>query len=282
MPSEHVQEHVYDKEIEDSEYSPDFIRFEKTTGKYPVNLLMGFEMEVDPINRRKWDTFGRQVKSLINKHDWLYAKEDGSVDGCEINSHPFNWNWFVSKRALGSIGNLSSFAKASRQCGFHIHLARRFFSSEHLAKMVYFFYANPDFITNISQRDDMHYCSPTVDDCCEEKVTPQIARNLANGWNEDYSFERYMALNLCPEETVEIRIFQGTINKVLIRAYLEFAIACALYTKETPIEKVSVKGFKKYVHKRKKKFPMLVKTDLLNVCKENWAASRARRTSISA
>ena len=264
----------YDKDIEDHEYTPHFLRFEKR-GQYPDRLLMGFEMEVDP--KHDWERFCDKVRGLINKKEWLYAKEDGSVDGCEINTHPFNFNWFVSSRAMQGLGKLDSFAKASRNCGFHIHLSRNFFDYEHLVKMVYFFYGNPYFIESISQRDDMHFCNPSVEDYFtdefgESKVTPESARKLVDGWNDDYGFERYMALNLCPDRTIEIRIFQGTINKKLIRAYLEFAAASAIYTKDIAISNVSVKGFKSFVKKNRKLFPMLIATNLLDGCVTKWSA----------
>jgi translation elongation factor EF-1alpha len=41
-----------------------------------------------------------------------------------------------------------------------------------------------------------------------------------------------------------IRIFQGTINKDLIQTYLEFCLACVLYTQSVAFDKISIKGFK--------------------------------------
>jgi thermostable 8-oxoguanine DNA glycosylase len=71
------------------------------------------------------------------------------------------------------------------------------------------------------------------------------------------------ALNLIHKNTLEIRIFQGTINKKLVMAYLEFCLSAALYTKETSFKMVSVKGFKAYVRRNRKKFKSLNNSNLL-------------------
>ena len=276
------------KKICYSDYRPVFKKF-KAPGEFPEDLFMGFEMEVDP--KGDYDRFNEGVEKVINKTAWLYAKQDGSVEGCEINSFPFNWNWFCANKVADRIKDVSKFGKASRACGFHIHLSRAFFSEDHLAKMVYFFYKrpNPAFIRSVSQRTNMDYCHtrPTWRrgsdrwDSGSRRITSRNITFDDAKWlssNSDHwhpSCERYCSLNLYPTKTIEIRIFQGTVNQMLIKAYLEFALAVSFYTGNSNPEEMTVDGFKNYVNSNPRLFTHLIKTGLMDTelrktCKAHW------------
>lgn len=265
---------IENKQIREPEYRPKFKTF-KANGNFPKDLLMGFEMEMD--RKGEWDLFDPKIRRIINNHEFLYAKEDGSVSGCEVNTHPFNWNWYIKNNPLKCVSSLHNFARASRDCGFHIHLSRKYFTKTHLAKMVSLFYNNQDFIRQISQRNNMEYCNTELPLFNYYNGNREVSRGncmrLARIWRStwDGCWHRYMALNLCSHPTIEIRIFQGTLNRKLIKAYLEFAMACTLYTENTNFNDVSVDGLKKFVRVNKSKFPFLFKTQLLNKkCRENW------------
>jgi len=47
-------------------------------------------------------------------------------------------------------------------------------------------------------------------------------------------------------------MFKGTTNKILFKAYLEFALAVSLFTRDTNYDKVTTSQFKKYVKKNVK------------------------------
>ena len=287
------------KRIMDSYCNPPFMLF-KEKGRFPSNLTIGYEQECcvrAPYNDdeyRDWRTVAREE---INKHKFLYAKEDCSVEeGGEINTHPFNWNWYRKNHIADYMDILKKRGvEADSNCGFHVHIGRNFFTDNHLCKMVKFFYANPDFIAKISQRDGKEnlyeYANPDIDvtemvensydpcqhcrkscDNCEDSYEtnppPKADFNqlhFCESFVNQYSSEedRFVALNLCPYKTVEIRIFQGTVNKKLAQAYLEFVVACVLYTKKTAFKNVSVRGFKRYVSHYRKLYPYLYRSGLL-------------------
>jgi hypothetical protein len=56
-------------------------------------------------------------------------------------------------------------------------------------------------------------------------------------------------LNLYPSKTIELRLFKGTTNPRVFRAYLEFALAVSLFTRDANYNKITVRNFKKYVKK---------------------------------
>lgn len=247
---------------------------------------MGYELEVQ----------GRDVEHIINRFPWLYAKDEDSAKGmCEINTHPFNWNWWVQNNGIKYIDEVRSNSKChvDRKCGIHVHLSRAWFSRQHLIRMAKLFYANPEFIEHVSQRvktrsanhwtalkkaanpwllDEMKRCS-TGDDLARIEGKDFNDRYLCGDVVDNLYEERHVALNFCPKNTIEIRIFQSTLNPKLIQAYLEFALACAVYTKDARFEDVNIyayKGLREYVRLHASRFPNLHSSNLMYSCCHSW------------
>jgi hypothetical protein len=77
------------------------------------------------------------------------------------------------------------------------------------------------------------------------------------------SDEKYVALSLCHKDTLEVRIFQGTVNKKLIQAYLEFCLAVTLFTKSVDFRQVNPNGLRAYVKKNKRRYRNLIVSGIL-------------------
>lgn len=270
------------KSIRHIHYVPKFKMF-KASGKYPRNLLIGYENEVEARNYAS-DPWKSRLLRVVNSNDFLYAKYDDSLNyGCEINTHPFNYNWFLKHNinqyfdAIADIG-----MRGTRNCGFHIHLSKSYFSSAHIAKMVKFFYTNKDFIRNVSQRKRTVGCYSRVNiersirsaregnwnrqGCPNKNVDLrkwQGCREAADVLSDGDNDEKFVALNLLHDKTLEVRIFQGTINKKLVHAYIEFCLAATLYTQKEPFKRISVNGFKRYVKRNRSKYPYLIESNIL-------------------
>ena len=233
----------------------------------------------------------KPIEKIINRYTWLYAKDEDSVDGCEVNTHPFNWNWWSQDNRLQNVLEIKkSGFYVDRACGFHIHLSKVWFSRQHRIRMAKLFYANPGFIERISQRrkarsrkdwtlfknaanpwllDEMKRCSTGKDlEFLEGRDfnDPEMCRRIVDNVYE----ERHVALNFCNKNTIEVRIFQSTLNKGLIQAYLEFALASSLYTRQVRFEDVSVSGLKRYVKQNATRFPHLHCSRLLSSCLYTW------------
>lgn len=241
-------------------------------GKFPSNLTLGFENEIvyEPDNYRKIDD---KVTDFIISNPYLYMKLEQSNDGVEINSQPFNWNWYLrlmkdsgKENFIDELASLKSYNNfyVDGNCGFHIHLSRKFFSKQHLVKMVKFFYSqeNTKFLYKISKRqkeDFIEYTSnkipmrETVDKFYNEEYdAPYTFEEIASLKRFKFDSiigEKSSILNLYPRNTIEIRLFKGTTNPVLFRAYLEFALAVSLFTRDTDYDNITIKNFKKYVKK---------------------------------
>jgi len=145
--------------------NPKFKMFLNNGKQHPHNLLMGFENEII-CKYVYYDADSKFIKNpylscLFNINKCLYVKEEASNSSVEINSHPFNWNWYL-KNLYGE-NNFLKYCKTklcpskfyvNNKCGFHVHLSRKFFSKKHLLNMCNFFYNtnNHYFFLKISRR----------------------------------------------------------------------------------------------------------------------------------
>lgn len=275
------------KKISYNEYKPHF-KFFHAPGFFPSKLYLGYELEVQGKSHQLWTEL---VQHVINEHPYLYAKDESSVNGCEINTHPFNWNWWLKNNGIKYIDELrGDEIYVDRACGFHIHLSKAWFSRQHQIRMAKLFYANPKFIEHISQRvkarsgkdwtlfknaanpwlmDEIKRCS-TAQDLADLKGRDFNDKEMCRRIVDNVYEERHIALNFCPKDTIEVRIFQSTLNPILIQAYLEFCLACALYTKGVRFEDVSISGLKDFIRLRAGLFPNLRRSHLLYKCLFSW------------
>lgn len=241
---------------------------------FPNDLLLGFELETIIPNKHIYDYGCRSSIILNNKYEDLknvfYAKHDGSVEGrcstqgLEINSHPFNWNWFLDNKK--HFYNLAKFLEESksicnRTCGFHVHISKDYFKdTKHRDRFLFMFYKNPTDVFKISKR--------TRKSDLSENATPWAfsgrlsVEDISDSFNDGYEQEKYLAANIYHKETIEIRIFQSTINPLLFTSYLEYCMALAIYTKNIS-NVLSLDKFKKYVKRNRKMYPNLFSSKLL-------------------
>lgn len=180
----------------------------------------------------------------------IYVKQDGSLRaGFEINTHPFNFNWLKKYDPFAYLDEIGHTLKVTRRCGFHIHLNESYFTKPHKLRLIKFIHTNPDFFKMISQRKNFEYC---------RFASNYIKDYLQTG---DCYDDKYFAITMgvCTR-TVELRLFQGTINKKLINTYLELALALVLYTR---LPNPSVEGFKVFIEGEPEKYSNILDSNIL-------------------
>ena len=252
-------------------------------GKYPSNLTMGFENEIAYHPKNSSRMLNDKVSTFMLINPYLYMKEEASIDGIEINSHPFNWNWFLGltknpsesnfMKELSALKSHNNFS-VNNDCGFHVHLARKFFDKKHLIKMIKFFYEpkHINFLHKISKRTKYSFTEwanpkiPTYEKDYKKhchwhsKKVPYTFKEMASFKGDKFDVEvgtKCSILNLYPKKTIEIRLFKGTTNPKLFKAYLEFAMAISLFTKDTEYDMITIKEFRKYAKKNRKEYKCL-------------------------
>lgn len=220
-------------------------------------ILFGIELEVE---------FGDSASGLndmtdVDRKQWLYFKHDGTIgNGVEIVTHPLGWKWInKNKKEFDPIFDLARKGMKSRHtntCGMHVHLSKNLFSTLHVYKFMLFFHRNIPYTIYISERlyDDLQRWSYYYEGDRD---------NLMHIAHRKYGNERHAAINLENPETVEVRIFKGTLSPVTFFKNIEFVKAVFDFTKDASVSQLSKRDseeeFETYVKTNSKEFPNLVK-----------------------
>jgi len=210
--------------------SPEFkkLKWEKENSEdQKASLFMGLELEVQRDSSEK-EASSKLIsflkKEKVEKH--YYLKHDGSVpNGFEIVTHPFTLSYAHREMKLNKIlrwmKEQEFTSEESGKCGLHIHLSRDFFEDLEITKMRLFFKENEDKLKELSRRKGVgeNYCKfETI--------------NTKDILNDSSQSGRYWALNLnSSTNTVEIRMFRGTLNPKRITAILQFMEALSYFVK---------------------------------------------------
>lgn len=225
-------------------YKPDPVFY----GNEKDNLYFGIELEIE--------SQSNDIDDIVeNMNEYMYAKEDSSLDnGFEIVSHPATWDWINSNKNLWNDilrlkdGGFRSYNTDT--CGMHVHLSKEAFSSLHLYKFLKMFYENQEFILTISRRRKHNldrYASLETDESIVYKATKKC-----NGHTK-----RYTAVNLENSETIEVRIFRGTLSENGFYRNIEFCKSLFEFTKEASLKDITVSKYCDYVMDNENTYPNL-------------------------
>lgn len=198
------------------------------------SLHMGFELELDGASDGEdCDYFANEVHAHYD--GFIYCKSDCSLDvGAESVSQPATPKYLLDSFDWGSL--LSSAEEycldnSSENCGFHVHMNRKFFEQGdgeelNIAKLTILFDRFYDKFKKIGQRYDSQadewarpsYDPLTTSDFENERYKRKLDANKRT---------RYHAVNTCNEHTVEIRLFSASTSVVRLKFMLDVLQAVA-------------------------------------------------------
>lgn len=189
--------------------------------------FFGVELEID--SGGECSENARRILEVANAggDELLYIKRDGSLqDGMELVSHPatmdfhlksFPWAAIMEKaKSMGYVSHQSG------TCGLHFHVNKSSLGATQeeqdacIARILYLHEAFWNELLRFSRRTKKQY-----EQWCTRyglREHPQEILKHAKG----YGCCRYTAVNLCNTDTVEFRIFRGTLR------YSSFVAALAL------------------------------------------------------
>lgn len=211
------------------------------------SLFYGVELEID--RGGESNSNAQKLLDIANKtEERIYCKRDGSInDGFEMVSHPMtldyhtnNMNWrdiFDKAIEMGYRSHNTS------TCGLHIHCSRSAFGSNYeeqeiaIGRVVYFVEKHWNELVKFSRRtaDNLNHWAAryaTISSTTEE--TYNKAKNKYAG--------RYVAVNLEPYNTIEFRLFRGTLRYKTFLAALQLVdeiCYCAINMTDKEIEDMS-------------------------------------------
>lgn len=205
----------------------------------------GCELEVQVVRGAVDQAAGRVHEALnpsLNKGEYCFFERDGSIgEGFELITQPAGLD--VHREKFGLFLNNKDIKKDMRsheggKCGFHVHVGREFLTQSQIYRVQSFLndVRNEALIRAVARRYDSGYC----------KYKPYMAKFTPHNKNTG---ERYEALNVQNENTIEFRIFRGSLRYESIIAALEFCNALLTFCTPgvTSIMDFTSIGFKKFL-----------------------------------
>ena len=215
------------------------LKFNKMKRDEP--LFLGVELEVDEGGERNDNV--KKVMSIMNKQDdlFVYCMRDGSLNnGFEIITQPATLKAHSSRRAdyeqcfnkLVSLGYLSH---DTSTCGIHVHFNRDYFADNeelNITKLLYLVNKFWDEIVIFSRRNERRL------DRYAKKI-PTSAERYIRQTNKSHEHEHhYYSVNLSNENTIEFRMFKGSLNVETFFAILQFVRNLVFVAKNNTIEEL--------------------------------------------
>ncbi len=197
--------------IHDYSYKPDPVF------KGQGERFIGVELEVDRGGQSEENA--EEVLDIANYdfEDNIYIKTDGSLDdGFEIVSHPMTLDYHLNQMSWRTIlSELVSMGYKSHQagtCGLHCHVNRNSLGEDRekqesaIARILYFVEHNWDKMLGFSRRTEAQMSRWAARYDIQQKpciIKDHIKKNY---------FGRYRCINLTNRETIEFRLFRGTLK----------------------------------------------------------------------
>lgn len=218
------------------------------------DIFMGFELETEAMDASLGDGI-EAMRPWTNSH-FAYLKYDGSLNnGFEIVSHPATLDWYQALdmdplKKLRKLG-FRSWNVRNHDVGIHIHVSRTAFVGDaHLHRLCQLILKNRDDAVKFAGRD-CHYAP----------FDGNLAVVRSTLVKKQGSYER-MAVNLSNSNTVEIRMFRGSLNSDRLLADLELVDSAVTYTKDMTFREardggLKWKSYRRFVKEKRERYPHL-------------------------
>jgi hypothetical protein len=249
--------------IHDYSYRPDPI-FHSSEDEQ-TRLYFGIEVETEARGedwgvRRTAAEYAHQLENM----NLAYLKSDGSLScGFEIVSHPMSHDYFMKANDFwGTIDKLKSdysmMAWGTRTCGLHIHISRNGFTGgSHQHRFLQLVYNNKEFYETIAGRSSSHWAK------FDDVVDPNTGKkSFRDKFNNRIGSDRYSAVNTNNRNTLEMRIFRGSLNTRFIKSCIDLAHASVEFSRVMTVREVRDNGLDcinliQYVRERVELYPSL-------------------------
>lgn len=185
----------------------------------------GIELEID--KGGKDDSNAEFISSIANRDDdVLYIKSDGSLEeGMELVSHPcslmYHRKKFPWEKIMKAAVNLHYRSHNTTTCGYHIHIGRESLGNtveeqeEVISRIMFFFESHWNELFKLSRRSEW-----ALDRWAGRHGYNDKPKDILDKAKKS-SKGRYACVNITNANTVEIRMFRGTLKLNTFLATLE-------------------------------------------------------------
>ena len=227
-----------------------------------TNEFFGFEIEVEGAR-----TFAEDFQEIVGND--IYIKQDGSVMGFEIVTHPMTrmyfYQVFVPKLQMGMQLLRTNGFRAHNRAGIHIHVSNKAITNDMLARMVDVVYQRPlqnqkiwQKITQRKAGELNRWASMKTNSLLfkNKKATIQNVKSQAETEKKPTIGScRYTAINTNNQHTTEFRIFNSNlrIERIIKNAQVIFSLMDFSKTKT----KASLQNYLSFIFKHENEYNML-------------------------
>lgn len=175
---------------------------EADKGKF---VYLGFELEAGNSSAYERDNAAEEIVEMTSL---CYLKEDASIPACgfELVTHPLTYTyhkdcvkWNEILKVMENHGLKSH--DASSSCGLHVHVNRDALNDNQWLIVDWFVHRFQSKWECIARRSDTHWCAFKKKD-----ATASLKSTYGKG------YDRYRAVNFSNRNTVEFRLFRGTLR----------------------------------------------------------------------
>ena len=211
----------------------------------PTEEYLGVELECDKGYRS--DDTAEEVTEIMdfNGRNHLYCKHDGSLtDGFEMVSHPCTLRYHMEIMPWSDVMKecISEGFRShdTTTCGLHVHVSRKAFGNTTdeqdltIAKTIMLIDKFWDKVVRFTRRKSdciNHWAAPCNIDITENDKFADIVDKVKKTKDKG----RYQAVNLNNYNTVEFRIFRGTLKYNTFIASLQFVSTLVRYAKQVAL-----------------------------------------------
>ena len=188
--------------------------------------FFGVELEIDEGGESQ-DNAAQIMKIGNVSNNYIYCKHDGSLNnGFEIVTHPCSYAyhmnsfpWSMILREAICLGYLSHKAGT---CGLHVHVSRLAFGSNNfvqeacIARLLYFFEKNWDELLIFSRRTPGQ-----LQQWANRYGLLEHPKDILEHAKQGGYRNRYTCINLTNKDTIEFRLFRGTLKLNTLIATLQ-------------------------------------------------------------
>lgn len=243
--------------IHDYSYRPDPIFYRLPDEEFH-RLYFGIEIETEVRGKDYGHrTDAAEYASMLENERIAYLKSDGSLEcGFEIVTHPMSHAYMTRDenplwrvlRTLKQDYNMMSWG--TKTCGLHIHVSRSGFAGgSHQHRFLQLVYNNKEFYELLAGRSSSAWAKfDDVDD-------PETGRKSFKHKLDQSGSDRYSAVNTNNRNTLEMRIFRGSLNPRFVKSAVDLAHASVEYTRVMSVKEVIDAGlstlkFRQYIESK--------------------------------
>lgn len=199
------------------------------TSQYDFSPVFGIEIEMTRGDRMA------VLRELVDV-DEVWCKRDGSISsssGIELVTHPCSYEYLMQKfpwkKVLSTCISNGYVSHDDPACGMHIHISKDLFGERYettVLKAAWITYKYWDKIVRFTRRSN-----ETIDSwamrynvCREFENQDTLTEENAHRLISTGRGNKYMCLNIIPDNTLEARIFRGSLNLETIIASVQFCM----------------------------------------------------------